>query len=402
MLTAQTNKEVIILLLLSQILPMLGHAGNIMLYIIIAILYIRQRNKVVLWKTRMLWLPLSVSFFIGLLIQGYGAYFIFKDIFYLISPIMILMFGEVLVPMIKPNQLLKTVVIFGSLWALVYCVLNIGANGMLIVTDPRAVKNSENAVFIINSFWLIASSVLIANLLYGKYRIVKFGNWLILINLLAIYLSGSRTFLVAFFSMLVLTAYPKIKEHKRLLIPLILFSFLFYAYIQVSQSQLASSFLNVRSEMTNTDFDELSEVNDNYRAYEAFVALSQISQAPTYQQVLGMGLGSYVDLRGLFDPLDIEKVPILHNGYPYILLKMGYFGMIVFIGFFISLFIHFWKRKKIGSEDYSLWPLLCCGAIFSLLIMNSSVTAIFNSGYNSILIIVGYALKCSRTNQNFV
>lgn len=397
-----SKKDVFVLVLLSQILPLLGHAGNIMLYVIIVFLYISLKRNIILWKTRILWIPLAISFFIGFFLENYEAYTVFKDVFYLISPIMILALGEIFAERTDFLQLLKSVVVIGTVWSIVYSILNLAINGVNLIVNPREVRESYNLIFTVNSLILVSIATLTYCILYRKIKVVSYQKTTLFVNLLAIYFSGSRTLIVAIVIMFLFIAYPKLKKHKIIVFFSVISIVMIFSAIQFSDNRLVQSFLKSNSEVTSSEFDNYEDVSKNYRAYEAYVAISQISEAPQYQQFFGKGMGSYVDLGGLPDPLDVEKLPILHNGYPYILLKMGVFGMIVFMGFFIWLFLYFWRRKSmINQQSYSFGTAMCCGGILGLLIMNSSVTAIFNTAYSSMLIIIGFALRCSITNPSY-
>lgn len=93
--------------------------------------------------------------------------------------------------------------------------------------------------------------------------------------------------------------------------------------------RMAGSFREVDS----SNFDNMSDVNTRWRAYEALMGLKTYLQGNPIQFIVGQGLGTQVDL-GMVMPLgdaDMQYIPILHNGYVYLLVKTGVLGLLLFL-----------------------------------------------------------------------
>ena len=85
--------------------------------------------------------------------------------------------------------------------------------------------------------------------------------------------------------------------------------------------------------MTARSFVEPSELNRFWRSYEAYCALQHLEQASPLALAVGDGLGAKLDL-GLYQLLDGElrrEIPVLHNGYFEATLKVGLFGLGIYL-----------------------------------------------------------------------
>jgi hypothetical protein len=87
--------------------------------------------------------------------------------------------------------------------------------------------------------------------------------------------------------------------------------------------------------------NENQNMHANWRAVESAVALNAFLNGSFFEIVFGKGLGYRLSLG--FDMtlanIDFDSIPILHNGYLYILLKYGVFGLVLWYKFLSSLVI---------------------------------------------------------------
>jgi hypothetical protein len=100
-------------------------------------------------------------------------------------------------------------------------------------------------------------------------------------------------------------------------------------------------------------FTHERDLNTYWRSYESFRALESIEHSGSLALVVGQGLGARLDL-GLYQFLDGEyrrTVPILHNGFLYLLLKCGLFGLAAHLAWLGSLALqHAAALRAPGAE----------------------------------------------------
>ena len=85
--------------------------------------------------------------------------------------------------------------------------------------------------------------------------------------------------------------------------------------------------------------NEDQNLHSNWRAVESAVALNSILSGSFFEILFGKGLGFRLPLgfEMTLAGTDFESIPILHNGYFYILLKYGIFGLFLWFKFISSL-----------------------------------------------------------------
>ncbi|MEY3499037.1 MAG: hypothetical protein RL308_706 [Bacteroidota bacterium] len=91
---------------------------------------------------------------------------------------------------------------------------------------------------------------------------------------------------------------------------------------------------------TKIDKDNWKDFNDNYRSYENILTVKQVSSQGTSAVLFGKGLGATINLgREIWtnDGEFIQYIPILHNGFATVFLKSGIFGLLFLLIFMYLL-----------------------------------------------------------------
>jgi hypothetical protein len=149
------------------------------------------------------------------------------------------------------------------------------------------------------------------------------------------------------------------------------------------------------SEQVTAKYKNYSELNLNWRGYETYRAFKTYISGNAEQLVLGQGFGSLVDL-GLTMKLagiDYKKIPILHNGYAYVLVKTGIIGLILYIFFYFNLITISLKRRNSIYIEQVLLSRLLLGCTLSLMLamfVVGGMAEIHNSEY---ILLIGL-IKC--------
>jgi hypothetical protein len=120
---------------------------------------------------------------------------------------------------------------------------------------------------------------------------------------------------------------------------------------------------------------------DHWRAYEALKAIEGISDTKyNLGWFFGRGLGAQVDL-GFEAPLDgkkIQFIPVIHNGYIYVLFKSGILGLLTYIIFLLYVYIQSYK-SEINKHTTIINNFISGIAIFFIL-TSLIITGIYNVG----------------------
>lgn len=146
---------------------------------------------------------------------------------------------------------------------------------------------------------------------------------------------------------------------------------------------------------------DLSDINNNWRGYEAAQGLKMYSNGSDLQKLFGHGFGTLVDLgiRIKLAGKDYEKVPILHNGYVLLLVKCGISGLVLYLLFLYK--IGFSKVKKILYEDleqYYCYQMLS-GLSVVVLLNTITMTGMFSQGSAIIPIFVGLFIGINKRKE---
>ena len=293
--------------------------------------------------TVILFTAFIVSFF-----QSESTYNFFRDIAYLLKPIIGLLVGYQLYKKCQ-NQFFSTVIYTGVFLSIAHLVI-------VIITFLRYHTISVN---LLREFCGYHSDyevyVLIILLFYKKFEIKwakKTIHIFIVIVALSSFLYLSRTnFIQLIIFYVAMKGYFVInKKSISVITSVILFVLLGYTIIYQSNPQRSGKGIEaflykikispIEPFKTKIDKEDWKDFNDNYRSYENILTVKQVSADGTSAIVFGKGLGATINLgREVWtnDGEFIQYIPILHNGFATVFLKSGIFGLLFLIVFMFLL-----------------------------------------------------------------
>ncbi|MDU9695139.1 hypothetical protein O0Q50_28485 [Priestia aryabhattai] len=329
-----------------------------------------------------------------------------RDSIYLIYPILMLIIGYIQMLKFKDVKvILKTIIVAAVILSLIHL-------GKLII-NPTVLSGTIRDIRLAlgNGYTLtvIALGIMIYSKRYNldiiKKRSTKF--WFILLCLSSLVLSLSRTLpiMLAIFVICLgwrsLPKRTKIRLYKRnihLKISVSIFALLLFGLIMIpvsqtsAYSQLSDKFLNSLSEVHIEEYRTIQDINHNWRGYEAYRALIEYDNFDPVQKVIGGGLGKLVDLNMtiMLAGKVYREVPIIHNGYMYILVKTGALGIILYLYFLFTVVkdgFNF-QRNALKKNDKLLGRLMISAGI-SVLITTYINTGMYKpeSAYEYLLLI---------------
>jgi hypothetical protein len=301
---------------------------------------IRRMSSVYITLT----LPLFLVLITGLSgIYGHQLWHVTRDILYATTPIALLLIGVWFAKSYSLKKMYSILILSGSIVALVH-ILMILSDLSILQTNIDRVRYKvphPNIGVVSLSLALLACSKQLE--LYPIIRNKPLRIFAIGLLLLSFVLSFSRTGFIMFILLSIsFTGYVGRINFKTILTVAVLITG-FIILINTTPEQATNTFRSKLSnsikEITISDYTDLASINRNWRGYEAFRAVEKYQSGSLIQKAKGFGFGALVEL-GLTMKLagvDYEEIPILHNGYAYILVKTGLIGLTSYFVFFLII-----------------------------------------------------------------
>lgn len=359
----------IVLLLCAGVMltPLLVTILNSML-LSLAVAIVLLGNKPIdrpLWQ---LVVPFGLISFFGLA-TGVGAdrYEYFKDLWYVLNPLVVILTGYVLF-VAKPDlsRGLRAFVIAGLIiaaWQL---------RGYFVRPDIILLPAATIRAYIGTGFYAPVLALVILIVYAGRWKedlkLHAAWGWLIL-TVLALAVAGvfsrAAVLVLAIGVLAHLGAFAR-REWLRVGLPLFCFIVTVFIIEQIIDTKSDQALLNfgaklVRSvsEIMIADYSAARDVNINFRGFESRQALNQFGDSGVLAMLFGQGFGAMVDL-GISLPLGLSEtggrytrlIGVLHNGFLFLLTKVGLVGLLLFV--YVLGFLYFtgkgWARQVVDDE----------------------------------------------------
>lgn len=164
------------------------------------------------------------------------------------------------------------------------------------------------------------------------------------------------------------------------------------------QHKLAKS----AAEIAISDYSSESDINTNWRGFEAFKAIESYMQGGVPQKIFGQGFGALTDL-GFYIELgnsELRYIPILHNGYVYILLKTGLVGLLFYAFFYIRVLRYAVRSSGSLFTEQIFLARLLYGCAFSLILTMLVVGGMAEFHNHALIILLGFLIHKLKINQS--
>lgn len=345
-------------------------------------------------------LPLVIIFtlgFIGMAFERYHLYNIIKDIFHFIKPVLAICIGYCFYKKINNFKLfVKTIIITGFISAILHYIIII-----FFIKNIETVSNirehgTDNFMELIAIFFLAYYKKFQNDQLFQSKIIHKtiFG---VLLTSSVLYFS--RTMIVmAILTLLTIYGYTIInRKGLRIAALLLIFTLGFYAFlfsinIQRNKKGIDSFLYKVKNApaevfKTRINRENHADLWDHWRGYEANRALNLLNDKPI-RYFFGCGYGSLVNLKFYAplsgEPKGMKYISELHNGYVYILYKIGIVGLLLYLLFLFNMYLKIYFNK-----DFITIFISAIGLSF---IFTTLVTVGINNSNESLMFILGALL----------
>ena len=345
-------------------------------------------------------LPLVIIFtlgFIGMAFERYHLYNIIKDIFHFIKPVLAICIGYCFYKKINNFKLfVKTIIVTGFISAILHYIIII-----FFIKNIETVSNirehgTDNFMELIAIFFLAYYKKFQNDQLFQSKIIHKtiFG---VLLTSSVLYFS--RTMIVmAILTLLTIYGYTIInRKGLRIAALLLIFTLGFYAFLfsinlQRNKKGIDSFLYKVKNApaevfKTRINRENHADLWDHWRGYEANRALNLLNDKPI-RYFFGCGYGSLVNLKFYAplsgEPKGMKYISELHNGYVYILYKIGIVGLLLYLLFLFNMYLKIYFNK-----DFITIFISAIGLSF---IFTTLVTVGINNSNESLMFILGALL----------
>jgi hypothetical protein len=367
------------------------------------------RKKLVFGSGKIVILLIIPLFWNILVSFNNSFYSLSQGVFYLSTPVIMLFIGFQFSKLFTFKDLMKAIIYIGTFIALIYIISSVYKSGLNAFYSPyiysRGIVGPGSPAVVL---------ALILCLYLRKYEIFLFRISLvrylfILINITAIYLFASRSYLIILFIFLIIFQIQLINKYKYLLICVAgsLFLLLFFYNFSFKNSQTKNSnnlnykLINTLTEIKIRNYKTYKEINTNYRSYESYRAIQTYKDGTPVNLIFGHGNEKSVDLKmKIFLQGFKQLIPWIHNGYFFVLIREGALGLLFVLLFFIWVFKTGIKNFNTNNKEQRLKSLLLLGCGLSLLVANYVVCAFYTFEMSILMVTIGTLLQLLSKKKN--
>jgi hypothetical protein len=312
---------------------------------------------------------------------------VLRDIFYFTTPILLIIFGAICAVHLTLNKFVLMITYFGLFYSIYYIVsfILLSFQDTYGLEEMRGLIGPGNIISILSFYFLISNK---AKDKYSKILILRI--LFIALNVLALILFNSRSYFICFiiFFLFFFQTFPL-----RMKFGLVTFSIFVIVLLTTININSDNSFygkvLNSFDEISINNGADLSENNSNYRAFETLAAIDTYLTGNGLNHIVGQGFGKLVDLK-IEIQLTTESwqfIPLVHNGYMYILVKTGLLGILFFFIFLIKFYPS--KKSKRIPQKHLYLRVILKSLIISCVLTNFVINGFFNLEMQFLLICLG-------------
>jgi hypothetical protein len=296
-----------------------------------------------------------------------------RSLFYLTTPLLMVFLGSCLSKVYSYQELIDYIIFYGTASTLIYVIVLVFGHNIEYIIQP---VQARRAIFFPHTIFCVLSVILLINNLSSK-RI--FAN--LFINIYGIFISGSRTYLIIFLLFLIVVQFRLKLKHILIFIIALITGILI---ITTTNNRFSKSL----KELTFSKSTSLKYIGRQYRGFESLKAEEKIMAGNAIKKAFGFGLYENVDLGIKVDlgGYTMRSIPILHNGYLYLIIRTGILGLI----FYTYFFVKYYKSSQMYFPD--LYKKISNGVILSLLISNIVISSFFNMELSFLWLLIGFNL----------
>jgi len=266
----------------------------------------------------------------------------FRDIAMTISPVVFIIFGKYLSYFSDKKIFLKSIMLTALFLSVRHVLLVINAVTIygLDFQSLRGVAGNMSITTVVAFAMLCLPPESIPRFFTKKIWII------IILSSLILYVSRITIIMIFIFIFLkIIDSYYKKKNFvliKASFLSISIFLSFFYFKNKIDNTELFIKFKKSFSEISSSGntWDWIT-INNNWRGYEIFLIKQNFSNVSIIKKIIGNGFGSTLPLNVniLLGDNIFDSIPIFHNGYYYILFKVGIIGLcLLLLYIFFNIF----------------------------------------------------------------
>jgi hypothetical protein len=356
----------------------------------------------------MLSFPILMLTAIGLasgLVRNYVLYDIFKDTYFFVKVVIYFFYGFIVFKKYSIRQITDAFIYTGLISSLIYILMlsiyiNAGKINFSGLAYYRRSLPDMSYDPILSVILLLFTSTV------GKTA-RKYSTFLIAFQIIIVLSMLSRFSLIILF--IVFLFYIKMKMQPRIFYYFISFFAVIFIFIMLFSPKSGSTKMdyftqnmsrqfifkitNIFDELFTERFETRVDIQTNWRAYETAMGVRKYILGDTITRLLGYGFGAMTDIGLRIKLAGIERsdVNIFHNGYIYLLVKLGILGVLAYI-YFVSRIVGIIRRndRRVPFKDAELKKLkaILYLLLFFLICITWVFFGIFNNAiFNNIIIL---------------
>jgi len=312
-------------------------------------------------------------------------YNVFKDLWYTANPVLALITGYMLMRRIKDLGSLFRILILAAVAISLFHILQFATKSNLHTESFVIIRCVAGKGYFLT---VLAIPIIVtcrrANLILFPRFFVTFA---FVTCSVSFFLSFSRTLWMSL-ALMLLAGYGllTVRSLKKIVVlSLLVAGFLFFILFSLKAELIPD--IGLRAKMVRSleevmirDYFTMEDMHRNWRGFESFRAMQTYLEGTAIQHITGRGFGTLVDL-GIYmnlGGLDFRYIPILHNGYLFILVKTGLAGLLIYFYFFIKLISHGRRCERASSSDSSLAGNLIVALSIVILATTFVIAGFFN------------------------
>jgi hypothetical protein len=360
---------------------------------------------------------LSIICVLGIIVGILNNYTFFdkvRDTIHFSKPIIVIITGYLLAQKIDNSKfIIKTIIFIAALMAIKHLYMIF--SGDLDISSISGIRGRGGSDSFIELFVLI---LFLFRKEYNGFNVINsktLSRLTFLLILTSSFFYFSRTMILGFFLFFIsLKGYTKLtkKAIKFITIFLIIFvgfySYLFTLELDSESPGIQNLFYKIRNAPAEVfsapkeyNPQNLKEIYDHWRAYEALMALDQMKDNVS-NYIWGKGFGALVDL-GFKAPIGGENglryIPHTHNGYIYVFFKTGILGLFMYLFALFSLYRQVYISSN--NNNHTILLRLISGIALYFIFTSLVITGIYNLQDISILLL-GIFLYLAKKESNSV
>lgn len=335
-------------------------------------------------------LPILLLIIIGLLqSSGKNTYDVLKDIWYVGKSLLALIIGYTLMLHMRDLRLLLRATVLSATITSIYHLIMLAANPDLFRQSLYEFRVDVGMLFYIVSLGITIVAV------SRKYSLVLFKRhkWLVFIVLplciASMFLSFSRTMIFMLIIMLlIIYNVLKIKHlNKAFTLIVVIAAFSSLTLIPYDEEEETLAYRTFFAKMAYTfkeimvrEYTEEREITLHWRGYESYMALQEYRSGTWLEHLTGKGFGTLIDL-GIYVYLgddEYRKIPVLHNGYLYLLVKTGLLGVVIYIFYFYKIILYAKAEHEWSEGSIRIAKKLIIAVSLVILLSTIGIAGFFN------------------------